>query len=114
MCDTDKYYCSVKEYTDEFENNKRNKCIQQKMFTIHNTHEKIPFKRYLAKILLDNPRMKIDDVNLYKEAKQKLITSLERSEFDKRILETRACSNCFCHQNYLNQIDVDELKRLFL
>lgn len=113
MCDADKYYCSVKEYADEFEYNIRNKFIQQKMFTIHNTNKKIPFKKYLVKILLDNPRVEINHISLYKEAKIKLIDSLEKCGYDKCILETRTCSNCFCHKNYLN-LDVYELKKLFL
>lgn len=114
MCESDKYYCSVKEYIDEYEDNKRERCIQQKMFTIHNTHKRIPLKKYLTKIILDNPRVLIDDVSLYKEAKQRLLISLEKSGFNEDILETRVCSNCFCHQNYLNQIEVDELEKLFL
>lgn len=114
MCDTDKYYSSVKEYIDEFENNLSHGCIQQKMFTVHNTCKRIPFKKYLVKILLDNPKVKINNINLFEEAKNNLITSLESSGFDKSILKTRTCLNCFCHQNYLNQIDVDELNRLFL
>jgi hypothetical protein len=114
MSEKDKYYSTAQEYIDEFEENKRNKCIQQKMFTIHNTHKKLPLKKYLIKLLLDNPRVKIDDISLFKEAKQKLINSLESMGFDKHILESRNCTNCYCHQNYFNQIEIDELKRLFL
>jgi hypothetical protein len=114
MNDDDKYYSTVKEYADEFEENIRRKCIQQKMVTIHNTHKKIPLEKYLVKILLDNPLVKIDDVILYNEAKQKLNISLEKSGFDKNILESRKCANCYCHENYLNQTGIDELKKLFL
>ncbi len=114
MKETDKYYRSVREYKDEFEVNKRKKCIQQKMFIIRDTYKKIPFKKYLIKILLDNPQVKINDVHLYKEATEKLSISLEKSGFSKHLLETRVCANCYCHQNYLNQVEVDELKNLFL
>lgn len=110
----DKYYSSTKEYIGEFEANKKRRILQQKMFIIHDTEKRIPFKRYLVKILLDNPKVKIGDVSLYKEAKQKLILSLEKAGFDKSILETRVCSNCYCHQNYLNQVDIEDLERLFL
>lgn len=111
---SDKYYCSIKEYTDEFESNKKRRILQQKMFTIHDTEKRIPFKKYLVKILLDNPRVKIRDVHLHNEAKQKIVASLEKAGFDKHILETRVCSNCYCRQNYLHQVDVDDLEKLFL
>ncbi len=114
MQENDRYYCCVKEYVDEFQQNKMERCIQQKMFTIHNTNKKVPFKKYLVKIFLDNPKVKVNDINLYQEAKEKLIISLEKSGFNKNILETRVCSNCYCHQNYLNQMGVDELTKLFL
>lgn len=110
----DKYYSSVSEYINEFESNKKSRILQQKMFTIHDTKKRIPFKKYLVKILLDNPKVKIGDIRLYHEAKQKLIASLEESGFSKHILETRVCSNCYCHQNYLNQIDSEDLEKLFL
>jgi len=114
MSDIDKYYCSVQEYEDEFDNNMRKKSIHSKMFTIHNTHKKIPFSKYLTKIILDNPEVKINDVNLYKRAKQKLVSTLEKTGFDNCILETRSCTNCYCHDNYLKQVEIDELKKLFL
>lgn len=114
MSDDDKYYRSVGEYIDEFEHNKRQKCIQKKMFTIHNTYKKIPLKKYLLKIILDNPRVKVNDLSLYKEAEKQILYSLEKSGFDKNIFKKRTCSNCFCHENYLNRIDSDELTKLFL
>ena len=77
MSPTQKYYSSVKEYISEFEINKRDKCIQQKMFTIHDTRKKIPFKKYLVKIVLDNPKVKVDGIILYKSAKQKLSGTLK-------------------------------------
>lgn len=114
MLENEKYYSSVKEYVDEFEDNMRLKYIQQKMFTIHNTRKIVPFRKYLVKVIVDNPRVKIGDVHLYKEAKQRLIKSLEGSGFSITLLETRTCIDCYCHDNYLNKVGVDDLERLFL
>ena len=114
MSDTDKYYTSVKEYADEFECNKRKKCLQQKMFTIHSTDKHIPLKKYLVQIVLDNPRVKVGEVSLYNEAKKALSKALTEASYSEKILKTRECTNCYCHGNYLNRIDVQELEKLFL
>lgn len=113
MSDIDKYYASVQEYIDEFEDNKKKKCIHRKMFTIHDTFEKISFEKYLEKIILDNPKVSVNHVNLYREAKRRLVNSLKVAGSDESILHMRVCSNCFCCRNYLNQVEVDELHKLF-
>lgn len=114
MKETDKYYSSVKEYADEFDCNRRKKCLQQKMFTIHNTNKHIPLKKYLVKIVLDNPKVKVGEVSLYNEAKKSLCKALTEASYSEKILETRECTSCYCHDNYLNKIGVKELEKLFL
>lgn len=110
----EKYYSSVYEYKLEFDNNLENKQIQSKMFTIHNTDKKIPFAKYLTTILLDNPSVKIGSLSLYQTAKQAVVNALSEAKLDIDLLKTRQCFNCYCKNNYLNQIGVDELKKLFL
>lgn len=113
MGDEEKYYSSVDEYISEFKLNMKNRSIQAKMFTIHNTNKRIPFKKYLVEILLDNPCLEVNDVLLFKPAKQAIISSLNEAKFNINLLKIRKCKNCFCKSNYLNQVDVDDLEKLF-
>lgn len=113
MTEEEKYYSSVEEYASEFDRNMKNHTIQAKMFTIHNTNKRIPFKRYLVEILLDNPYIKVNDIPLFPPAKQALISSLNEAGFNESILKIRKCSNCFCRSNYLNQVGVTELEKIF-
>lgn len=113
MEDTDMYYSTVEEYTKDFNTNMNNRTIQGKMFTIHDTSKRIPFKKYLVEIILDNPYVKVNDIPLFPPAKQALITALNKSGFNENILTIRRCNNCFCKTNYLNQVDVDGLEKLF-
>ena len=50
MSDEEKYYMTVSEYTSEFDKNMKNRTIQAKMFTIHDTSKRIPFKKYFKNI----------------------------------------------------------------
>lgn len=114
LIEEDKYYSSVDEYAECFEDIKKNHILHSQMFTIHNTLKRIPFKKYLIKIIFDNPGVKIDNIFLYRQAKETLIDSLKKSGLDVDKLEVRKCSGCFCHDNYLNQVEESELKKLFL
>ena len=113
MTEEEKYYSSVDEYISDFEKNMRNLSIQTKMFTIHNTTKRIPFKKYLIEILLDNPRVKINEHALFPDAKQAILSTLNESGFDTNMLKIRVCSNCFCKENYFKQVSIDELEKLF-
>ena len=113
MTEEEKYYSSVNEYIVDFEECMRNNTIQTKMFTIHNTGKRIPFKKYLVEVILDNPAVKVNNVALYALAKEALLTSLNDSEISADILKTRTCNGCFCKDNYLNQVTTDELEKLF-
>lgn len=115
MAEEEKYYSSASEYISEFENNKKNHTIQAKMFTIHNTDKRIPFKKYLEEIILDNPRIKINGRDVFLDAKQAILSSLNKSGFDTNILKERKCNNnCFCRKNYSEQVHVNELEKLFM
>ncbi|MET3739038.1 hypothetical protein [Faecalicatena orotica] len=113
MTEEEKYYSSVDEYVSEFKQNMENHTIQAKMFTIHDTNKRIPFKKYLVEVLLDNPYVKVNDVPLFPSAKQALISSLNESGFDENILKVRKCNNCYCRDNYLKQVNANELEKLF-
>lgn len=109
-----RYYDSVQEYADEFDNNLRGKKIHSKMLTIRGTHKKIPFDKYLLKISLDNPLVDLNGINLYGEARGNIFSALKKAGLSKSLLETRTCSNCFCHDNYLNKVEPEDLEKLFL
>ena len=110
----EKYYSSVDEYISEFESNMRNKVIQTKMFTIHNTSKIIPFNKYLVEILLDNPPLRLGELSLFNVARQELLTSLENARMNPHILKVRTCLNCLCIHNYLNKKGRENLKRMIL
>lgn len=114
MVEEDKFYYSVDEYAYNYENIEKHHDLYNHMVTIHDTFRVIPFEKYLIKIILDNPGVKVNDVNLYERAKDKLVDSLDKSGFSIDMLETRKCSGCFCHENYLRQFTVDKLKKFFI
>lgn len=114
MDDKEKYYSSVDEYMRDYDYNIKTKQIQKRMFTIHNTQKRIPFKKYLIKIILDNPKVKLNDLSLYKHSKKRLLEALEIAGFKQDLLKERICHNCYCQYNYLNQVDSEELEKLFL
>lgn len=114
MSDEEKYYMTVSEYASEFDKNMKNRTIQAKMFTIHDTSKRIPFKKYLVEVILDNPAVKIKGKELFPIAKEALVSAIGKAGFDMNILKVRKCINCYCRDNYLNQVPIAELEKLFL
>lgn len=114
MKEEDKYYVLLEEYIDNFDNIKSGHQLHRNMFTIHDTQKRVPLKKYLIKIVLDNPGLKVNDVNLYEHAKGKLVFFLENSGIEADKLEMRRCSNCYCGENYRTQVCANELKKLFI
>lgn len=114
MTDEDKYYRSVDEYKNFFDDIVKKHSLHSQMFTIHDTQKRIPLKKYLVKIILDNPGVSVDDILLYEQARKRLTASLEKSGIGIEKLETRKCRKCICQKNYLNQIETAKLKELFL
>ncbi|MDO6762596.1 hypothetical protein [Agarivorans sp. 1_MG-2023] len=107
----DKYFQSVDELRkrwDEFD-------TQRKMFTIKKPKAPILFE-YLEKILIDNPETIINEggINLYTELQHALFSATEEKPALRRLIEVRECGYCYCTKNYLNDISVSELARLFL
>lgn len=114
MLEEDKYYNSVDEYRICFDDILKNHTLHSQMFTIHDTQKRIPLKKYLINIILDNPKVYVDDINLYERAKDKITVSLKNSGIGIEKLKTRKCNGCFCRENYLKQVGATELKKLFL
>lgn len=114
MSDEEKYYLTVSEYASEFDENMKNGTIQVKMFTIHDTSKRIPFKKYLVEVILDNTAVKINGEALFPIAKEALASGLSKAGFDLNILKIRTCTNCFCEINYMKQVSIAELEKLFL
>lgn len=109
MSDKDKYFESVAELRNEWDNYER----QKKMLTIRNQNEPILFE-YLNKVIVDDPRRKIGETVLFNEAKNALKNVLSTNKPLKNRFKTRACSSCYCRSNYLHQVVNKDLKRLFL
>ncbi|ASA54629.1 hypothetical protein [Vibrio gazogenes] len=104
------YFRSVKQLAKEWDNYD----IQRKMFTVRKPAKPILFD-YLDEIILDNPKVKInDDVSLRKESRKALKKATKRNSQLREILTWRECGHCFCQDNYLNQVQVPELIQKFL
>jgi hypothetical protein len=107
----EKYFCDTGELFKDWDFYQ----TQRKMFTIRKPNKAVLFES-LESIILDNPAvvitkgaidLKVEAVNALKEATKDLPNLRQK-------LSLRKCSNCFCQSNYLNQIPVSELCKLFL
>ncbi|GAB3787704.1 hypothetical protein GCM10028818_53020 [Spirosoma horti] len=111
LSDEEKYFVDIEELSQKWDTIQR----QRKMVTIRNNKASILFD-YLNKIIVDDPRVKINDgdIHLFKEAKDAIKKTVEDKPRLNNMLIVRQCTNCFCRSNYLNQVGSDDLKRLFL
>lgn len=109
MTDENKYFQSVEELRANWDLYQR----QKKMVTIRNMNEPVLFD-YLIEVVVDDPRVNIGERILFNEcvAGIKGAISTKPSLINK--FRTRECTSCFCRDNYLNQVSVSELKKLFL
>jgi len=110
MQDTDKYFVSVQELRERWDDYER----QRKMITIRNNTVPILFP-YISEVIVDNPNCQIGQTNFLTEAvkglKEALIPyPLLKNKFDIR----HAHEGCYCQSNYLQQMPVNDLSRLFL
>jgi hypothetical protein len=106
-----KYFSSVDELRDTWNNYER----QRKMITIKNVNEPILFD-YLKQVLVDDPRVEIQGYHLFNEAVAALKHTLgDNTSLKNKFLIRPNCSvACYCRDNYLNQVNTNTLKRLFL
>lgn len=106
----DRYFSSIDELKMDFENER-----QKKMITLKKTKEIIPFEPYLDSIILDNPFVKIEGIDLYNEGIKIITNCLRDSGIDVNIISMRQCrGKCYCISNYKNQLTMQKLKELFL
>jgi len=109
----DRYFVSVEELKANWDKYQR----QRKMFTIKNIDEPIIFN-YLQDIIIDDPRVQFTEGEMttivFNEAKKIIDELVENYPELRNKLKVRTCSGCFCRQNYLEQVTVSDLKRLFL
>ncbi len=109
--DEDKYFQSV----EELDNNWDNYARQKKMITIKNNSTPILFE-YIRRVVVDDPRVIINPENthLFNEAFNKIKGIINDEHILKGKFTVRSCTNCWCRDNYLNQVTPGNLKRLFL
>jgi hypothetical protein len=109
--DQQKYFQSVKELNDDW--NKY--ALQKKMITIRNNSDPILFQ-YVRRVIVDDPRVILNPENthLFNEAFNKIKAVINDTHILKGKFITRNCTNCYCRDNYLNEVRSKDLKRLFL
>lgn len=109
--DEDKYFQSVEELDKNWDNYAR----QKKMITIKNNSAPILFE-YIRRVVVDDPRVIIhpENTHLFNEAFNKIKVTISDDHILKGKFTVRSCTNCWCRDNYLNQLTVGNLKRLFL
>lgn len=111
MSDEKKYFNSVAELSENWAKYQR----QRKMTTIKNNTSPILMK-YVEEVIVDNPGVQITESELviFNQAMSDLKDSLKVNPPLKNKFKTRTCSGCFCRENYLNEVSVKNLTRLFL
>lgn len=111
MSDGDKYFESVAELMEKWDKYQR----QRKMITIRKVAMPILFN-YIDCVILDDPRVQIPSSGIvyFNEAVEGLKQAYNGRGELKNKFKTRECSNCFCRSNYLNELPVAKLNRIFL
>lgn len=113
MTDKDKYFESVQELRDDWDKYQR----QRKMFTIRMNKKPILFD-HLKDVVIDDPGVQFPengkDLVVFNEAKKILDECIDGNPIFRNKLKIRECTSCFCKTNYLHQVSVPDLKRLFL
>jgi len=112
--DNERYFVSVQELKEKWENFDR----QKKMVTIRNNSTPILFE-YVRRIVVDDPRVTIteqgkEDIHIFNETVKSIKNRIGKDHILKGKFKTRECVNCWCRDNYLNQVGVNNLRRLFL
>lgn len=111
MTNEQKYFQSVKELADNWDAYQR----QRKMTTIKNKLEPILLE-YVEEVIVDNPNVQNNNNGLiyFNQAVTDLKQSLLVNPPLKSRFKTRTCNGCYCKDNYLNQVSIVDLNRLFL
>ena len=109
--DDERYFVSVEELRNNWNNYER----QKKMITIRNNSKPILFE-YVRRVVVDDPRVEIksENIHLFNDSVKKIREIVNDLHILKGKFIIRNCLNCWCRDNYLKQISVSDLKRLFL
>lgn len=110
MSDADKYFESVEELKDKWDLFQ----LHRKMITIRNPKSPILFN-YLLRCVVDDPRVQCEDFHFGKECIIALKKAVLNTQFMNK-LKWRRCDKkgCYCERNYLYDVEIPDLKRLFL
>jgi hypothetical protein len=107
----ERYFQNIEELNTKWEKFRR----QKMMITIRNNKSPILFES-IRRVVVDDPRVLVDDstVHLFNETTKIIKENITDDHILKGKFKTRECVNCWCRNNYLNQVSVPDLKRLFL
>ncbi len=110
----ERYFQNVQELKSDWDNYSR----QKKMITIRNNSSPILFE-YVRRVIVDDPRVIINSsqrnpIHLFNETVNLIKANLPAGHILNGKFRTRECNYCWCRDNYLNQVKINELKRLFL
>lgn len=106
-----RYFQTIEELETDWKKYPR----QKMMITIRNNSSPILFES-VRRVVVDDPRAKIieDDIRLFNEASKAIKENIPEGHILKGKLKVRECTNCWCRENYLQQVSASDLKRLFL
>ena len=106
----DRYFQSVDELRTDWDKYER----QKKMITIRKPGRPVVFSA-LEEIILDDPRIQIyGGVHLGNEMIKALTSATASDKELQKKLKLRECRSCYCRDNYLRQVSVEQSARLFL
>ena len=85
------------------------------MVTIRKNSSPILFES-VRRVLVDDPRVTLtnENIHLFNETVKLIKENVPDGHILKGKFKTRECGYCWCRDNYLNQVGVPDLKRLFL
>lgn len=106
-----KYFQSVQELRENWDLYQR----QRKMTTVKNCLKPILLE-YVEEVIVDNPKVlnKQNGTIYFDKAIEDLKQTLLSNPPLKSKFKTRTCSGCYCESNYLEQVSITDLNRLFL
>jgi hypothetical protein len=109
-----RYFQNVAELREEWDFYSR----QKKMITIRNNTTPILFE-YIRRVIVDDPRVLIPNgnggnIHVFNSAVNLIKQNITSAHILHGKFMTRNCTDCWCRDNYLHQVGVEELKRLFL
>lgn len=110
MSDCDKYFESVEELKDKWDLF----LLHRKMITIRNPESPILFN-YLLRCVVDYTIVNRGGFEYFRECAVALKRAVHNTQC-KNKLELRKCDKeeCYCEHNYLYEVEISDLKRLFL